>query len=480
MNRLNRPYEILEMYALLFTDIFCLLFSYMFALWLRFSAIRNIDEAQLHWMVFLGVLIYTLFYHFAVNYSRNFIKRGHYVEFTMITKCNVIMAAGLGLILFAVKEAENYSRLVFGYFIVIDEVFTYIAHIAVKKYLCRHLKKERNMIKMMVITNKEYAEKLLDKLSKNGEIFWDITSVAMMDQKDTDLNETYVNCGNLKVPIVANRENLLEVSKQMPIDEVFIYLPKEDRMIIDHLIMDFETMGVICHYNIDVADLKSNHSILEELGGFTVITYAENQIDYKHRMIKRFMDIVGSIIGLAITAVIFPFVAVAIKLDSKGPVLFAQTRIGKNGRRFKIYKFRSMYIDAEKRKGELKKQNEVDGLMFKMQNDPRVTRVGKMLRKTSIDELPQFYNILIGDMSLVGTRPPTEDEFEQYTPYYRKRLSMTPGLTGLWQVSGRSNISNFDEVVKLDLQYIDYWSLSMDVKILFQTIIVVLFGKGAK
>ena len=145
-----------------------------------------------------------------------------------------------------------------------------------------------------------------------------------------------------------------------------------------------------------------------------------------------------------------------------------------------MYKFRSMYINAEERKKELMAQNEVKGLMFKMDNDPRITKVGAFLRKTSLDEFPQFLNVLKGDMSLVGTRPPTEDEFEQYDEHYRRRLSMTPGLTGMWQVSGRSEISDFDEVVRLDLQYIDNWSLTLDFKILLQTVIVVLGHRGAK
>ena len=137
-------------------------------------------------------------------------------------------------------------------------------------------------------------------------------------------------------------------------------------------------------------------------------------------------------------------------------------------------------MDAEERKNELEKQNEMQGLMFKMENDPRITKVGKFIRKTSIDELPQFYNVLKGDMSLVGTRPPTEDEFERYTQYYRRRISMTPGLTGLWQVSGRSEIDDFDDVVKYDLKYIDGWSLTLDMKILVKTIWVVFAGKGSK
>ena len=197
-------------------------------------------------------------------------------------------------------------------------------------------------------------------------------------------------------------------------------------------------------------------------------------------MVKRLMDIVGSLIGCVLTLLITPFVALAIKIDSPGPVFFSQTRIGKNGRRFKIWKFRSMYIDAEARKKELEAQNEIRGLMFKMEDDPRITKVGKFIRKTSIDETPQFFNILVGDMSLVGTRPPTEDEFEQYNGYYRRRMSITPGLTGMWQVSGRSDIQDFEEIVKLDLEYIDNWSLLLDIKILFKTVFIVLGRKGSK
>lgn len=220
-----------------------------------------------------------------------------------------------------------------------------------------------------------------------------------------------------------------------------------------------------------------DHAVLP---GFTVVTYSINHFDYRRMIVKRLIDIVGGLVGCLITIVITPFVALAIRLDSPGPVLFAQTRIGKNGRRFKIYKFRSMYTDAEARKKELEALNEMQGLMFKMENDPRITKVGKFIRKTSIDELPQFFNIVKGDMSLVGTRPPTEGEFEQYNSHYRRRISMTPGLTGLWQISGRSEIVDFDEVVKLDLEYIDNWTLGLDIKILFQTVWVVLTGKGSK
>jgi exopolysaccharide biosynthesis polyprenyl glycosylphosphotransferase len=197
-------------------------------------------------------------------------------------------------------------------------------------------------------------------------------------------------------------------------------------------------------------------------------------------ILKRTIDIVGAIIGLGLTLIISIFIAPAILIESPGPLIFSQVRIGKNGRRFKIYKFRSMYADAEARKKELLSKNEMQGFMFKMENDPRITKVGRFIRKTSIDELPQFFNVLKGDMSLVGTRPPTEDEFLQYKGRHKRRLSLKPGITGLWQVSGRSEIVDFEDVVRLDLEYIDHWSLLQDIKLLFKTVFVVLFRVGAK
>ena len=211
-----------------------------------------------------------------------------------------------------------------------------------------------------------------------------------------------------------------------------------------------------------------------------MLSYEASTFDYRRLFVKRIMDIAGALIGLAVTIVLTPFIALAIKLDSKGPVFFAQKRVGKNGRYFKLYKFRSMYVDAEERKKELMAQNEMEGPMFKVEHDPRITKVGAFLRKTSLDELPQFYNILIGNMSLVGTRPPTVDEFNQYELYFRRRLSIKPGLTGLWQVSGRSDITDFKEVVRLDLEYIDHWSLTSDIRILLITVWVVVMKKGAR
>ena len=192
------------------------------------------------------------------------------------------------------------------------------------------------------------------------------------------------------------------------------------------------------------------------------------------------MDIAGSIVGIILSSPIMLITAIAIKIDSPGPVIFKQIRVGQNGRHFYIFKFRSMYIDAEERKAELMDQNEMSGgVMFKMKDDPRVTKVGKFIRKTSIDELPQFFNVFIGSMSLVGTRPPTVDEVEKYQRNQWRRISIKPGITGMWQVSGRSNVDSFEDVVQMDVEYIDNWSIFEDIKIIFKTFWVLIHRDGA-
>ena len=184
--------------------------------------------------------------------------------------------------------------------------------------------------------------------------------------------------------------------------------------------------------------------------------------------------------GILLTGIACVFVVPAIKIADPGPAFFSQIRIGKNGRRFKIYKFRSMYMDAEERKKELMDKNEMQGFMFKMENDPRIIKgIGEFIRRTSIDELPQFLNVLKGDMSLVGTRPPTVEEYEMYELHHLKRISIKPGITGMWQTSGRSEITDFEEVVRLDTQYITSWSILLDIKLLFKTIFVVLKKEGS-
>jgi exopolysaccharide biosynthesis polyprenyl glycosylphosphotransferase len=220
--------------------------------------------------------------------------------------------------------------------------------------------------------------------------------------------------------------------------------------------------------------------IMETYGRYVVITTSMHIANNRQAFVKRVSDIIGALVGIVFALIATVIFAPIIKLQSKGPVFFTQTRIGKNGRKFKFYKFRTMYVDAEERKKELMEQNEIQGNMFKMDNDPRIIPIGHFMRKYSIDELPQFWNVLKGEMSLVGTRPPLEDEYENYALHHKARLSIKPGLTGMWQVSGRSDVKDFEDVVALDTEYISNWSLFLDLKILLKTVVVVLWGKGSK
>ena len=233
--------------------------------------------------------------------------------------------------------------------------------------------------------------------------------------------------------------------------------------------------------NLDLFDfLPKSFTKIDRIGTYYCVSISRNHISYRNRMLKHTLDYVGGLVGFILFCLAYCVLGPIIKLDSKGPILFSQNRVGRNGRIFKCYKFRSMRADAEVLKKKLMSQNEMQGLMFKMENDPRITKVGRFIRKTSLDELPQFINVLKGDMSLVGTRPPTVDEYEKYEPKHKARVSMMPGLTGLWQVSGRSDIKDFDEVVKLDMEYIDNASFWFDIKIILLTIKTVIFGRGAK
>ncbi|HOM02587.1 MAG TPA: sugar transferase [Acetivibrio sp.] len=275
-------------------------------------------------------------------------------------------------------------------------------------------------------------------------------------------------------------ENLEEILKNHVVDEVIFALPKDYVGDVEKYVCICEEMGITVRVILDLYNLKVAKTHFSCMGTLPMLTFNMVSINQFQLLIKRIMDIVGALVGLAITGIASIFIVPAIKLTSPGPVLFKQDRVGMNGRIFKIYKFRTMYVDAEECKGELMAQNQVKGgLMFKIKSDPRVTPVGRILRKTSLDELPQFFNVLKGDMSLVGTRPPTVDEVKKYKTYHRRRISFKPGVTGMWQVNGRSSITDFEDVVRLDTKYIDEWSIWLDLVIILKTIWVVLRKKDA-
>ncbi len=477
---MNQKYKTLQTYVLWAIDMVCILASYLFATWLRYNTKRDWGDKTLHYMVCVVFLLVCAIYSFLADWNRDFITRGYMKEFLSVIRAVIVTVVGSLVVVFFLQWTPILSRFVVGNFIWMDIVLTYIVRIVFKNILRRHISSEKNVTRVVVISEKDQMEKTVRYLTGKAEgLGYRIVRAYCADEDSAPEGEQdswYIGDVHIHYGIQDLTSRLITD----PFDEVFINTPNIPQTQIQDIILGFEEMGVTTHYNIELPSVTKAATQVEEFMGYSVISYNMNRVSYKRLFIKRIIDIIGGTVGLILTGIITIFLAPAIKLDSPGPVFFSQVRVGKNGRRFKIYKFRSMYIDAEERKKELESENEMNGLMFKMENDPRVTKVGAFIRKTSLDEFPQFLNVLKGDMSLVGTRPPTEAEFEQYNEHYRRRLSMTPGLTGLWQISGRSDIQDFDEVVKLDLQYIDNWSLTEDFKILIKTVGVVLFGKGAK
>lgn len=281
------------------------------------------------------------------------------------------------------------------------------------------------------------------------------------------------------IRVGANAHTMMEYIKNEIADEVYLDLDYQTKIGYKTMVMELEDMGVTVHMRLELLETFNDFdAAMGHLGTIPVVTFANRIFDYKAMLVKRIMDIAGSIVGMIFLLIAMIIFGPIIKLTSPGPIFFKQKRVGKGGRYFYIYKFRSMYQDAEKRLKELTSQNEMSGFMFKMEGDPRITPIGKFLRKTSIDELPQFINVFKGDMSLVGTRPPTVGEFKQYHGHHKRRLSMKPGITGMWQAYGRDTVTDFEEVVKMDLEYIDNWNLGMDIKILGKTVVTLFTTKG--
>ncbi|MEW6684720.1 MAG: sugar transferase [Candidatus Edwardsbacteria bacterium] len=272
---------------------------------------------------------------------------------------------------------------------------------------------------------------------------------------------------------------LSEILYQNVIDEVIFAVPHSQLQKIEIGLKTCEKIGVRTHILLDWFETPIAKTRLEEFHGMPMLTLTTTPFTERALFIKRTIDIIVSSILLLVFSPLMVIIGMLIKLTSSGPIFFRQIRCGLQGRKFNFYKFRSMVEDAEQKLDEVRALNEMNGPVFKIKNDPRLTKIGKILRKTSLDELPQLFNVLKGEMSLVGPRPPIPPEVEQYEPWQRRRLSMKPGLTCLWQISGRNEI-DFDEWMKLDLQYIDNWSLGLDFKILLKTIPVVLSGKGAQ
>ena len=458
----------------LLLDLCCIAFSLAVAFQLRYGTYYGVnDHGDQRWILVYVLLIYVALNVFT-DYYKHFFRRSQLSEFTKVVEVSVLICIIMIVYLYMTHRSGEVSRLVLGYFLVANMVLMFLERVLYKQIMLKGYRRSRYSSRLLIVTQKAMSDKVLKNVLEYNEWFRQVVGIAVLDAEEL---------GQVgEIPIVAREEDFIDYVIHNEIDEVFFIGKNMDtHPRLEEWVNELGQMGVVVDVNIDAFDISfSGKRTMNQVGKYAVVSFARNIFSNRQLLLKRTMDICGSLVGMVFLAIAFVIVAPIIKLDSPGPVLFGQKRVGKNGRIFTFYKFRSMYVDAEERKKELMAQNEVEGLMFKMKDDPRITKVGKFLRKTSIDELPQFWNILKGDMSLVGTRPPTVDEYKQYEARHKARLSMTPGLTGLWQVSGRSDIKDFEEVVKLDMQYIDNWSVLEDIKILLLTVKVVLLGRGSR
>lgn len=461
---------------LFFTDAICIFLTYYLSgiLWLdkykhMGMAVVKMKLSDNLITIVIAVLITALF---AANNAQDYIIRGKYVELKAVIRKAFIFGS-IVAVYELIRKTSDMPRGVYVLTVIGGAILMYITRNILKLYLKSRSRSTMHTTNVIVITMKNRAKRIVKELRQGDDWTVTIAGVIVMDEDMT--GRTISNYS-----VVANKGNMMDYIRREIVDEIYVDVDSRMREELKPMVLQFEDMGITVHLRLEVLDgFKDFNASMGTFNSIPVVTFFNREFDAKDLAIKRVFDLAGSMVGIVLLAVATVIVGPLIKLESPGPIFFKQKRVGKNGRYFYLYKFRSMYVDAEERKSELMAQNEMSGLMFKMDNDPRITKVGKFIRKTSIDELPQFINVLKGDMSLVGTRPPTVNEFNQYEGHHKRRLSMKPGITGMWQAYGRNTVKDFEDVVKMDLNYIDNWNLGLDMKILGKTV-VTIFTSGGK
>ncbi len=400
------------------------------------------------------------------------------LEHAFITQLKAVSAAtGMVVVLLYLFQHGETSRLLLVLFFVFDIFLLTSVHVFVRRGVANHRRKDFNRQKILVIGSMERARDLVTYIAASEDLGYQILGCLDVDPKRIGVAVTE------KADVIGTVDNFYEILLNKAVDEVIFAMPlKKIYNAIDYISFA-EKLGVKVRvlpdwqiqkmmYQPEIASVQ-----IESFVGIPTLTLSSTPRKVFELFVKAVCDRIAAILGLLLLSPFFALVALLIKLESKGPIFFRQQRSGLNGRIFTLYKFRSMVSDAEARKADLQQSNEMDGPVFKMANDPRITRIGAFLRKTSLDELPQLINVARGEMSLVGPRPPLPQEVQEYEPWQRRRLSMKPGLTCIWQVSGRNDI-NFEQWMKMDLEYIDRWSLWFDVQLLAKTVPAVVLGTG--
>lgn len=465
-----------QMFLVILTDYLGIIGSIFLSNYIRIYVLNgeSAREDQLYVMLGACLVVHTAQLLFRNKYT-DFNVRGYLKEFIATFQINMVIILGATVLMYLTRSFNEFPRTIYLISFALNFVIMYVMHVIWKALIPKVYKKVVDRRQLLIITDKAMLEDIVSDIRRMKDYSYKMMGIILTDATSDDIGNEYHG-----VKVVSGIEGAAEYCQKAAIDEAMVATRGNEEEQVMALMNILSMMGVTVHYNIKAFYLDgANSHTISTFGDYYTVTYINRSISFGKLMIKRIMDILGGLVGSLICLLLAIIFGPIIKIQSPGPIFFKQDRVGRNGRIFKIYKFRSMYMDAEARKKELMADNEMDadGLMFKMEDDPRITPIGRFIRKTSIDEFPQFFNILKGDMSLVGTRPPTVDEFEKYRPEHKKRLSFKPGLTGMWQVSGRNDITDFDQVVKLDVEYINNWSIYLDIKIILRTILVAFKGK---
>ena len=482
-------------------DAVCLVLSLFLAYYsyyyYTYHKLFDLFADDLYRNILILLILIDVFVAVLLNTMHRVMHRGYFIEFSQTVK-QVLAVFGVEiLLLFVMKWSGTYSRVILSLTALFHLIFSYSTRILWKKAV-RLYSGQREKRSMILVCAERDVITVLARTNTEDEAGF--AGVVLTDRDAAGENV-------FGLPVVASLSDAAQYICREWVDEVFFYTDmagldavqemetesgnEPETGTVASLVDACRQMAVPIHIRVPLGGHKGR-SFVENVNGFNVVTVAANYASPLQLFLKRLMDLIGGLVGSVFALLIILIFGPVIRRKSPGPVLFKQERIGRNGKHFKIYKLRTMYLDAEEQKKEFLDQNRVeDGMMFKLDFDPRIigneilpdgtkkAGIGEWLREHSLDEFPQFWNVLIGNMSLVGTRPPTVDEWEKYAYHHRARLSFKPGITGMWQVSGRSKITDFEEVVRLDTEYIEHWDLGLDLRILLKTVTAVLHRDGA-
>ena len=449
----------------------------MAAYYLRYELqwLRDLDPSTYRrfdaYLPFALILTLLLLFAYRVDGAYEFRRDSSLVEeayrITAGTATAIIIMVAIA---FFTRPQLN-SRLIYVYTGILIPVFLIVSRIVFRAWLWRLRRRGIGVDRLLIVGAGEVGRMVMRSVVAQPELGYEIIGFL-----DDDPGKSNTALGRLRG--LGTLDSLQDVLKSMPIDEVIVALPWHAHRKIVQVVQEVQQANVRPRIVPDLFALMLGRVQLDQINGIPLIGMQPVAITGFNLAVKRLLDVLVSILALTLAAPFWLLIPIAIKLDSPGPVLFNQVRIGRAGRPFVVHKFRSMVVDAEEQKDSLRSLNEADGPLFKIKEDPRTTRVGRLIRRTSLDELPQFLNVLKGDMSLVGPRPALPEEVAQYEEWHKRRLEASPGITGLWQVSGRSLVG-FEEMVLLDTFYCENWSFGLDLKILFKTIPRVILGEGA-